>query len=699
MSPGLSIAGYSLAFAPMLPWPLLLAAGLLGATLIAIAFVRRARGGLLRLLALAALLGALADPSIVVEDRKYLNDVAVVVVDDSPSQLIAPRPRQTAAALAAVTKAIKALPGVELRVIHGGNEPPGEAADGGGTRLFAALARGIADLPASRIAGAVFISDGQIHDVPADIDSLGFRAPVHLLLTGLPDEADRRLVMVAAPSFGLVNKPVTFKLRVEDDAPPPDGMATLSILKDGKPLPSVQLPIGHDVPLDFTIDHGGQNVFEFSIAPGLKSLTLVNKSQVAVVNGVRDRLKVLLISGEPHAGERAWRALLKSDPSVDLVHFTILRPPEKQDGTPINELSLIAFPVRELFELRLKDFDLVIFDRYQREGVLPRAYFENIARYVEEGGAMLDSAGPSFSTPYSLYRSPLSRVLPAEPTGEVFEQGFRPELTMDGRRHPVTAGLDGAGAPGQQPTWGRWFRQIGASVNKGVSLMSGVDGKPLVVLDRVGKGRAAEILSDQIWLWSRGYEGGGPQAELLRRVAHWLMKEPELEEEDLRASVVDGRLEILRRSLSPAPVPVEVTSPSGTKTKLALADQGDGRQTASLAATETGLYRATDGTHLAFAASGPLNPLEFADMHSTAAKLQPLMDVTGGRAFRVATGSLPEIRLVTPGHSTAGNGWLGLLASSDYVVTGIRQTTLMPAFAGLLLGLGALMLAWRREGR
>jgi len=418
-----------------------------------------------------------------------------------------------------------------------------------------------------------------------------------------------------------------------------------------------------------------------------------------VVNGVRDRLKVLLISGEPHAGERAWRALLKSDPSVDLVHFTILRPPEKQDGTPINELSLIAFPVRELFELRLKDFDLVIFDRYQREGVLPRAYFENIARYVEEGGAMLDSAGPSFSTPYSLYRSPLSRVLPAEPTGEVFEQGFRPELTTDGRRHPVTAGLDGAGAPGQQPTWGRWFRQIGAAVSKGVSLMSGVDGKPLVVLDRVGKGRAAEILSDQIWLWSRGYEGGGPQAELLRRVAHWLMKEPDLEEEDLRASVVDGRLEILRRSLSPAPVPVEVTSPGGIKTKVALADQGDGRQTAAMAATETGLYRITDGTHLAFAASGPLNPLEFADMRSTAAKLQPLMDATGGRAFRLASGNLPEIRLVSPGHSTAGNGWLGLLASSDYVVTGIRQTTLMPAFAGLLLGLGALMLAWRREGR
>jgi hypothetical protein len=414
---------------------------------------------------------------------------------------------------------------------------------------------------------------------------------------------------------------------------------------------------------------------------------------------VRDRLRVLLISGEPHAGERAWRSLLKSDPSVDLVHFTILRPPEKQDGTPINELSLIAFPVRELFELRLKDFDLVIFDRYRREGVLPQAYYQNIADYVEHGGALLDSAGPAFATPYSLYRSPLGRVLPAEPTGAVIEQGFRPELTALGRRHPVTSGLDGAGSPGHAPSWGRWFRQIDATAREGTSVLSGADGKPLLVLDRVGKGRSAEMLSDEMWLWSRDYEGGGPQAELLRRVAHWLMKEPDLEEEDLRASIVDGRLDIVRRSLSNKPASVEVTLPGGGNAVVRLKDQGDGRQSGALAVRDSGLYRLTDGDHIAFAASGPLNPLEFADLRSTPEKMQPLVNATGGRIFRLADNHLPEIRKVRPAHAAAGSNWLGLMGSQDFVVTGIRQTSLMPALLGLLLGLGTLLAAWRREGR
>ncbi len=695
----MSIGSFSLQFAPLLPWPWLATASVIAIGLLAFSFWRRARGSSWRLLALAAVLGALANPSAVQEDRNYLSDVAVVVVDDSESQNVPPRQAQTAAALAEVEKRIKDIPGLELRVIHGGNNPTSEASDGGGTRLFSALARGIADLPATRIAGAIVISDGQIHDVPADLDALGFHAPVHLLLSGLPDEADRRLVVVASPSFGLVDKPVTFKLRIEDSAAPADSQAKLTILKDGKPLPSYMLPIGRDMSIDLTLDHGGQNIFEFSVEPGQKELSLANNSAVVLVNGVRDRLRVLLISGEPHAGERAWRALLKSDPSVDLVHFTILRPPEKQDATPINELSLIAFPVRDLFELKLKEFNLVIFDRYRREGVLPRAYFENIANYVEQGGALLDSAGPAFASPYSLYHSPLGDVLPAEPTGQVLEQPFLPELTLMGRRHPVTSGLEGAGPPGHSATWGRWFRQIEATTREGVSVMSGIGDRPLLVLNRVGKGRTAQLLSDQIWLWSRGYQGGGPQAELLRRVAHWLMKEPDLEEEDLRASVVDGRIEILRRSLSDKPVTVHVTTPAGNKADVGLKDQGDGRQTGSLAVAETGLYRLTDGQHLAFAASGPLNPLEIADLHSTAEKMQPLLAASGGRAFRLSDGHLPEIRKVEAGHATSGSNWLGLLASQDYVVTGIRQMSLLPTYAGLILGLGALLLAWRREGR
>ena len=163
---------------------------------------------------------------------------------------------------------------------------------------------------------------------------------------------------------------------------------------------------------------------------------------------MRDRLRVLLVSGEPHAGERTWRNLLKSDAAVDLIHFTILRPPDKFDGVPVDELSLIAFPTQELFMERIDDFDLIIFDRYSVRGILPPEYYMNIAQYVEDGGAILVSAGPEMASVESLNLSPLGPILPARPTGRVIDQPFTPRLTADGRRHPVTAGCRRPGSRG-----------------------------------------------------------------------------------------------------------------------------------------------------------------------------------------------------------------------------------------------------------
>ena len=126
--------------------------------------------------------------------------------------------------------------------------------------------------------------------------------------------------------------------------------------------------------------------------------------------------------------------------------------------------------------------------------------------------------------------------------------------------------------------------------------MSGVDGLPLLILDRVGKGRVAQLFSDQLWMWSKGFEGGGPHAELIRRIGHWLMQEPDLEEEDLRATVIDGRLEIRRQSLTTRTEEVTVTRPDGTTETVKLRDDGRGRATGSIAAAEQGLYKVTDGS-------------------------------------------------------------------------------------------------------
>jgi len=694
-------SAYTIAAAPLLPWTAIAALG--GACMLVLAFgvLRRARGLLWRAIAMAILLTALVNPSIIEEQRSPQRDTAIIVVDESPSQRIGQRQQATDEALAALSDRLGHERDLDVRVIRAGKPQPGAGDDG--TRLFTALTRAMSDVPRERLAGVVMITDGQVHDVPADAKAASetIGAPLHILLSGQPDEADRRLVVGQAPSFGLVGKELQLKIRVEDLPEKKDtaiGQAVVTWRKDGGPPQRVTIPVGRDVPLTLPIDHGGPNILELEAEPGPRELTLDNNRAVVVVNGVRDRLRVLLVSGEPHAGERVWRNILKSDASVDLVHFTILRPPEKQDGTPIRELSLIAFPIRELFDVKLDEFDLIIFDRYSRRGVIPQAYLENVARYVRKGGAFLEAAGPSFGTPLSLSRTPLGTVLPSEPTGDVYGEGFKPQLTDLGRRHPVTEDLPGAGPTGGQPTWGRWFRQVDSRVQRGTTVMSGDRGEPLLVLDRVGQGRVAQLLSDQMWFWARGFEGGGPQAELLRRLAYWLMKEPDLEENDLRATVEGDRIVVTRQSLEPNDRPVTVTAPDGSSRSLTLTPESGGRSSGSLPITEMGLYHVTDGTRAALAAAGPLNPVEFADVRTTPNKLAPVVTATGGGIFWAGAGNIPEVRRVSPDRTAAGRNWMGLRANGDYTITGFSEMPLLPGIAALLLIVGGLLAAWRREG-
>ncbi len=243
--------------------------------------------------------------------------------------------------------------------------------------------------------------------------------------------------------------------RIEDQGPS-GGPVRVTVRRDGEQIDARNVTPGQNVRVQVPIPHAGANIVEVEASPMEGELTPVNNRAVVSIDGVRDKLRVLLVSGEPHAGERTWRNLLKSDASVDLVHFTILRPPEKQDGTPINELSLIAFPTRELFQQKINEFHLIIFDRYARQGVLPIIYFDNIAKYVKDGGAVLVAAGPDYASATSLWRTPLDAILPAEPEGGMTERAFHPRLSELGKRHPVTRALEGSSE--DPPHWSRWFR-------------------------------------------------------------------------------------------------------------------------------------------------------------------------------------------------------------------------------------------------
>ncbi len=696
----------SLSLAPLVPVWLLAAGIVLAVAMAGLAFWRRSPAWALRGLAFAALLAALANPSLVRESRTALPDVALLIVDDSESQSVADRPAQTAEAEAALADRLAALQAaggdeapLELRRLRL-SEAGGPAGADAGTALLAALEAAAAEIDPKRLSGAILVTDGQAHDA----DRLaGFPAPVHVLATGTADEADLRLRLDTAPAFGIVGESVTATVAIEAlGTAPGGGPAELRLAVNGEIAGIVAGRVGDSLSVDIPIARGGPNVVELTLPPGPGELTDRNNAVVFTVNGVRDRLRVLLVSGEPHPGERTWRNLLKADPAVDLVHFTILRPPSKQDGTPVYELSLIAFPTRELFLEKIDQFDLIIFDRYRRRGVLPTPYIANVARYVRDGGAVLVADGDAFAGVESLYRTPLADVLPVRPTAQVFEEGFRPRITENGRRHPVAEGLDAFAAERDADgaaLWGRWFRHVDIEPLSGEVVMEGVDGRPLLVLDRVGEGRVAVLASDHAWLWTRGVEGGGPQAELLRRLAHWLMKEPELEEEALTARVDGGRILVERRSLGDGPATLTATLPSGTTETLPFAAAGPGRWTAILETAEIGPHRLTDGDLNAVAAVGPAAPREFENPISTTALLAPLAAASGGAALRLAADGLPDLRRIREGREASGRGWIGLVRRGAYAVDDVRLTPLAPGWLMLLLTAGLLLAAWRLESR
>ena len=688
--------GFGIAFAPLVPAYIVWAAFALALLVAILLLAVRSRGAIVRSLTLALVVLALANPSLTREDREPLSSVVAVVVDKSPSQDFAERRQQTETARAALAERLGRIQGLEPRFVEAG-ESDGET---DGTRLFSALGAALADVAPDRIAGAILLTDGRVHDVPADVAALGFNAPVHALITGNKNERDRRVVLVAAPRFGIVGQSQTIQFRVEDQGVRA-GPAQVAIRRDGERIENRTVRPGDTVRVQVPIPHAGPNIIEIEASALDNELTTINNRAVVSIDGVRDKLRVLLVSGEPHAGERTWRNLLKSDASVDLVHFTILRPPEKQDGTPINELSLIAFPTRESFQQKINDFHLIIFDRYARQGVLPTLYFDNIIRYVRDGGAVLVAAGPDYASPTSVLRSSLETILPAEPTGRITEQPFHARLSDRGKRHPVTRGL--VGAESDPPHWSRWFRLIDSkSTPGGTAVMDGPDNKPALVLSREGEGRVALLLSDHIWLWARGYEGGGPHLDLLRRLSHWLMKQPDLEEEALRLVVRGKQLLIERQTMEDAVREVTLTTPAGATRTITLQAGEPGLWRGVTDANELGLWRATDGKLTALVNVGLPNPREFTEVTSTTEALSALTTAMGGDARRLDDGAglkVPRLVAMRSSDTYKGEDWIGLKVRNASVVRGIGVLPLFAGLLGLLLLVGALAATWAREGR
>ena len=649
-----------------------------------------------RALAFALLLAAVLNPVSVHEKSEPLDDIVLVVVDRSVSQTFGERMGRTEAVLAHLKEKLGRVERLKVEVID--VQSTRHADEGDGTYLFDAARQALSRYPKEQSAGVILLTDGQVHDAGL-LDGAG---PVQAILTGSKTEKDRSVVVEGMPSYGVVGRPVEFYVKVRQSGFGNGGVLALHVAHDGREIDVKAVPAGEGVTLSYPLSHGGENFFEFSVEAADGELTQINNRAVVSVNGVRDRLKVLLISGKPYPGERIWRNLLKSDASVDLVHFTILRSPERIDPTPNSELSLIAFPVEELFSEKINDFDLIIFDRYEFKDVLSPVYLRNIVNFVKGGGGLLMAGGPDYVSKNALYQTELRDVLPAKPLGDqVIEQAFQPQLTEKGRRHPVASALiSDKDDPHAKPRWGRWFRQARVDPGEGTVLMSGVDDLPLLILSHAGDGRVAQLTSDNIWLWAKGIEGGGPHNEILRRLVHWLMKEPELEENALKARISNGNLMVEQRSLENVAPAVSVETPSGENRSLAMTDNGRNGLSGTLEAHDNGVYKVSDGLSTVFAASGDLSSPELSDITSTDALLAPVVVASAGRVLWYDEHPDLGVRMLDGSRDTFGGGdWIGLRRNHAMNTLEVSQRPLAPPLIWLAILLGALLGVWLREGR
>ncbi len=683
-------------FAPLIAPETLIGFGIISALFLLASFWTRRQIILPRLIMTALFFILLGNPSIVEEERDPLPDTALIVVDQSPSQSLGARDQITQDAIAHLQNEIGSIDNLNADILYSGSGRQEE------TRLLEDVRRALSDIPPNQRAGIIFITDGHIHDLNTQkaLNDLSASGPVHTILTGRKNETDTRIHILESPAYGIVGGSVTARFQITQTGRKSQTSHEVTITSGGNLIGTYNVGSGEENSIELDITHPGQNIFEFSTTAAPNELTALNNKAIINVQGVRDRLKVLLVSGMPHMGGRMWRNLLKSDPAVDLVHFTILRQPDKRDNVPQRELSLIPFPFQELFEEKLYDFDLIIFDRYTLNRILPPHYFDNIRTYVEKGGALLEASGPEYATENSVFSTSLRSILPGRPDGRVLETAYKPALSKNGQTHPVSYILNK-----NNTATGPWLRQLALSPQnqKDKILMTGAENLPLLFIGTRSEGRIAQLASDQIWLWERGYEGGGPYRDLLRRLVHWLMKEPELEENKLALNASYDGIDIQLRHeelTETETANIFVEGPDGNITNIRLErDEQDGFLTAKIPASLPGLYTARYKNLSTVTSFGALQSLEFQNVVTSEETLKPFAQETGGHILWAGESSAPSVRHQEKGRRMGGTNWIGLQKNNSYNVARLQASPLLPPSAMLALAIMICLISWRFESR
>jgi hypothetical protein len=633
-------------------------------------------GALWRFVPLGLLLLALSAPYFLQEKREKLPNHVLLIEDKTASQKVTGRLAGMQQAVQAVTEDLKKnYPAVVIDIATVEDT-------GRGTNVLPLLQQKLSSLPAAQLSGVVLFSDGAWGDAAADLQKIQRDFPIHTVLSGEPNKPDRAVRVDDSPPYALVGKDYQVTVRVTDSTAAKGADIPLFIEtgKDKIPLTAKNF---EKTTLTLHPPFAGTQPLVFSVPPlSGEELTRVNNRAMTRVQVMRDRLKVLLVSGHPYAGGRSWRSLLKSDPQVDLVHFNILRSPFKFDPATEQELALIPFPVDELFSKKIRQFDLIVLDGVQRQAVLASMYLQNIVDYTQNGGALLVVSGAEYARPQNLYESVLGEILPVAPATARESQLLKPVLTDKGKTHPVSSIFS-------NDQWGRWTGGVNAAQTTGDVLLETPQKQPLLVLRQLEQGgRVAQILTDSIWLWQRGFEGGGPYQALLQRTAHWLMKEPDLETGKLTLSIDKEVLTVQQDDTAVQPT-ATLTLPDGTMQLLAFVKTATGYQ-ATHTLTQIGIYSVQQGTQLLPFSHGVVEQ-EMAALQVDDTKPALL----GDTVFAVDSHPAVDVAASKPVSLLTPQLWLKDRAA--YQVTGREQHPFLPVAVLVLIALGGVIGGWFKK--
>jgi uncharacterized membrane protein len=497
------------------------------------------------------------------------------------------------------------------------------AADGRATNVAQSLSEVQQEYRDTPLAGMVVLSDGIVTAGEMPVEAMR-HAGVPLVTVGMGEPEryrDIQIAAVEAPTFAFIHSPTEIEVTVKSWGY--RGQTIPLVLKqEGRIVATANLLLDDQRATKraaFTLTPKEVGRYRLSVETPVQvgEMLRENNHQDFQLQVRRDKIRVLVVAGRPSWNYRFLRRALKSDPSIDLISFIILRTPTDVVNVPDDQLSLIPFPTNRLFTEELGNFDLLIFDNFSYLLYFPMLYLENIRKFVAEGGAFAMFGGDQSFDLGGFANTPIEDILPVnlERSGYGYVQArVKMALTPEGLQHPITRL-----APNAEETKRIWeempalrgFNRARRPKPEAVTLGVTADGQfrqaPLMATMQYGEGRTLAFLSDQLWRWNfemvGAHKGNHHYLNMVHQMVRWLVKEPELRPVQLFSDkdryqlgeTVALRIRVLDHDFSPAPAAVlnvVVRDPQGQTLRVnALPSEEPGEFQASLKAEHLGAVR------------------------------------------------------------------------------------------------------------